>query len=243
MKKKIVTILLIMIYMLLVNFNCCYAVNNTLSTSKTSVSAGETFEVYISLPTDSIGYDLKVLEDNKDLIKSSEITENIGTKKDSRLYLIQMVGSADRIVHKVGTKVAIIKYTIADEVSDDTKLTINISGEVAGQTSSERNSVNESVTINVIKTTKEPVIEDEKEDNKEDTNKENDTKDENIKEDDKTKEESKEINTTKDNTDKTVSPNKIPKTGINKNILLIVLISVLLISNGIIYVKHKKMKY
>ena len=128
----------------------CYAVGASISVSTISAKPGDTVELYIDLSTASIGYDLQISTSDDDLISSSEVVSKIGSGDASRIYLVQLAGSDDRITYPAGTRIATIKYTIAETATVGSALTLNVAGEVAGETSSDKNEMNESVTINIV---------------------------------------------------------------------------------------------
>lgn len=145
--KKIIliTIALIALYM-----PKCFAAGASIGTSTTSAKPGDTVELYIDLLTASIGYDLQISADNTGLISSSELVNKIGSGDISRIYLVQLASSSDRITHPSGTRIATIKYTIAETATPGSKITLNVAGNVAGQTSSDKNVMNENITINIV---------------------------------------------------------------------------------------------
>lgn len=145
--KKIIliTIALIAIYM-----PKCFAAGASISASTTSAKPGDTVEMYIDLTTPSIGYDLQISTDNSGLISASQVVNKIGSGNTSRIYLVQLASSSDRITHPSGTRIATIKYTISETATHGSKITLNVAGNVAGESSSDKNTMNESITINIV---------------------------------------------------------------------------------------------
>lgn len=148
--KLLKSIILTIIVLVSLYVPRCYAAGASVGASTTSAKPGDTVELYIDLSTASIGYDLQISTSNDDLISSSEVVSKIGSGDTSRIYLVQLAGSDDRTTYPAGTRIATIKYTIAETATVGSTLTLNVSGEVAGETSSDKNEMNESVTINIV---------------------------------------------------------------------------------------------
>lgn len=153
--KLLKTIILTIIVLVSLYVPRCYAAGASVGASTTSAKPGDTVELYIDLSTASIGYDLQISTSDDDLISSSEVVSKIGSGDTSRIYLVQLAGSDDRTTYPVGTRIATIKYTIAETATVGSTLTLNVAGEVAGETSSDKNSMNESVTINIVDSSNE----------------------------------------------------------------------------------------
>ena len=153
--KLLKTIILTIIVLVSLYVPRCYAAGASISASTISAKPGDTVELYIDLSTASIGYDLQISTSNDDLISSSEVVSKIGSGDTSRIYLVQLASSADRTTYQAGTRIATIKYTIAETATVGSTLTLNVAGEVAGETSSDKNSMNESVTINIVDSSNE----------------------------------------------------------------------------------------
>ena len=153
MKNKIVIKILLLVFAILIYIPSVYAAGATVSTSTTSAKPGDTIEVYVDLSVGSIGYDLNVTLNNDNLISSSERTKAISemdANKTNKISLIQVVSSENRIIYPVGTRIATIKYKIADDAKAGSSLVVNVKGDVAGTNSSERNTMDESVTIKIV---------------------------------------------------------------------------------------------
>lgn len=148
--KLLKSIILTIIVLVSLYVPKCYAVGASISASTISAKPGDTVELYIDLSTASIGYDLQISTSNDDLISSSEVVSKIGSGDTSRIYLVQLAGSDDRTTYPTGTRIATIKYTIAETATVGSTLTLNVTGDVAGETSSDKNEMNESVTINIV---------------------------------------------------------------------------------------------
>jgi len=127
----------------------CYASTLNISSNKTKVNSGDTVEVYINLGIESIAYDLKISANDETLVKSKELTSNIGKGDINRLYLIQPVSSENRIIYNPNTRLAVLKYKLADNIAENKVLEISITGDVAGKSSSEKNSVNEKLSVKI----------------------------------------------------------------------------------------------
>lgn len=144
-KIIVIAIALIAIYM-----PKCFATSASISASETSAKPGDTVEMYIDLTTPSIGYDLQISTDNSGLISASQVVNKIGSGNTSRIYLVQLASSSDRITHPSGTRIATIKYTIAETAAPGSKITLKVAGNVAGASSSDKNTMNESITISIV---------------------------------------------------------------------------------------------
>ena len=148
--KKLLKVFIIAIFAICLVIPKCYATSTALlSTSKSTVQAGDTVELYIDLGIDSIAYDLKISENDENLITKKEITSNIGKGTESRIYLIQIASAENRTVYKPGTRAAVLKYTLSENIKENKTLTITVSGDIAGKSSSEKNTFNESISINI----------------------------------------------------------------------------------------------
>lgn len=152
MKSTVLKTLAAFVIAVLIGISNCYAAGATLSLSSSEVEPGGTVDLNVTLSTDSISWDISTKADNSTLIASSELAEKIDDTKGkvSRFYYIQQSDGDERIVHKSGTKIATIRYKIADTAKAGDKITIKVTGDVAGKTASEENTMDESITINVI---------------------------------------------------------------------------------------------
>ena len=77
------------------------------------------------------------------------MVSDVGQGTVDRIYLIQVLPEAQRKVYQPGTRLAILKYTLADNITENKTLTVTVSGDIAGKSSSEKNTFNESISINV----------------------------------------------------------------------------------------------
>lgn len=265
-KRGILKILFLSILSILLFIPNCYAVTSaaTVSSNKTEVKPGETVEVYIDLGIQSIGYDLKVSLNNKDLIKEREMKTDTGNGNVDRIYLVQVVPEAQRILYEPGTRLAVYKYTLADNITENKTLEITVSGDVAGKNSSEKNSVNEKISISVTPTdttkpeekpeekteqkTEEKPIEQKENETPETKPEKNDgkivVKDNNDDEPSKTVtigDDGKETTKQPAKKSDTQSPTKLPATG-NDKLGIILIVSGLVIIQGVAFVAYKKTK-
>ena len=158
MKKTILQMIIIAVFVLIVGNTNCYAEGATLSLSSNTVKPGETVELSIALSTESIGYDLNISSTNSSAIASSELVNNLDKGNTSRIYMVQIAGESDRKVYTSGTKLATIKYKIAENAKEGDKIVITVAGDVIGKNSSEKNSMNESVTLTVAEKTEVPAL-------------------------------------------------------------------------------------
>ena len=92
---------------------------------------------------------MKITENDENLITKKEITSNIGKGTESRIYLIQIASAENRTVYKPGTRAAVLKYTLSENIKENKTLTITVSGDIAGKSSAEKNTFNESISINI----------------------------------------------------------------------------------------------
>ena len=149
MKNKFLKLIVLTFLIILLYIPSSYAAGATVKASKTEIKPGDTVELYVDLSTTSIGYDIKFSESNKSLISSSEVVSKIGQGDTSRIYLIQIESEENRVKHPAGTRIATLKYKIADTAKAGDTLTINVKGDIAGESSAEKNTMDESVTLKV----------------------------------------------------------------------------------------------
>lgn len=150
MKNRVfIIVLIVIIGIILLIPNCFATTAGSISASKTKAEAGETIEIYIDLGIQSIAHDLKVSLSDESLVKSSNLASSIGTGTASRIYLVQVKSESERKVYEPGTRLATLKYTLSDNISENKSLIVTVKGDIAGLNSSEKNEIDESITINI----------------------------------------------------------------------------------------------
>lgn len=221
--KLLKSIILTIIVLVSLYVPKCYAAGASISASTISAKPGDTVELYIDLSTASIGYDLQISTSNDDLISSSEVVSKIGSGDTSRIYLVQLAGSDDRTTYPAGTKIATIKYTIAETATVGSTLTLNVTGDVAGETSSDKNEMNESVTINIVDSSNEGQEPEQEQHGQENLPQEEQSQDATLQED-----QNQEITKVSENGEKddSIAPAVIPKAGVKGFAILVVAILV-----------------
>ena len=244
---------------LLLNPNC-YAATASLTSNKKEAKAGETVEVYVDLGIKSIGYDLNISENDSSLFKEKSMNSDVGEGDNSRIYLIQVASKEKRVVYDPETRIAVFKYTIADNIKEKKNLEIQVSGDIAGLDSSEQNRFEDKISIAVSPkeaSTPEKETPEKTPEKKEDVKKEAPTPET----------PAPEVKPAKDTTipdepttvvrigddglvDKSgvqgeksnsQAPSKLPATGTNK-VAIICIISGLVIIQGVIYIAYRKTK-
>ena len=157
MKNKLLKISILIMLAMLIFVPSCFAAGANVTTSKTEVNGGETFELYVDLSVESIAYDIKFDVDNSSLIKASSVKSQLegGKGNTGRVYLIQIASSEDRVKYPAGTRAVVLQYTAAD-VTEDGTLKIHVTGDIAGKDSTEKYSLDETVTVAVKVKAAEP---------------------------------------------------------------------------------------
>lgn len=232
--KLLKSIILTIIVLVSLYVPKCYAVGASISASTISAKPGDTVELYIDLSTASIGYDLQISTSNDDLISSSEVVSKIGSGDTSRIYLVQLAGSDDRTTYPTGTRIATIKYTIAETATVGSTITFNVAGDVAGETSSDKNEMNESVTINIVDSSStdegQTQVPDEESEQPEQENppQENLPQDEQSQDVTSQGDQNQEVAKVSENGEKddSIAPGVIPKAGVKRFAILVVAILV-----------------
>ena len=153
MKKIVVSIIALILIISMINVPISKAdVGATVGSDKTTVKPGETFDVFVTLSSESIGYDITYsTTEGASAISKQEVISTIANNSvsgNNRIYLVQPTGEANRVVHNSGTKIACIRYTVASTATAGTKITINANGDIVGKLS-EQNSVSGSKTVTV----------------------------------------------------------------------------------------------
>ena len=125
--------------------------DNSVTTNKTEVAPGESFELYINLPKlnngKSIGWDIKISESGQSV--SKELKEKIGSGTAKWIYLVQLTDTP--IEYDEGTRIATLTYTIPEDATIGSNIAITVKGDIVGLTSSDENSIDQTVTVNVVK--------------------------------------------------------------------------------------------
>lgn len=255
MKNKIIIkVVLLIVFLILLYIPSVHAAGATLSPSTTTAKPGDTVEVFVDLAVESIGYDLNVSLNNDSLISSAERTKSLSemdANKTNKISLIQVVSAENRITYSVGTRIATIKYKIADDATAGSNLIVNVKGNIAGKNSSEKNTMDESVTINIVKGENDQSNDqpnNQPDDQPSENNGNNGSNGEQPNNNDGNKENQEDINKDKSNEEKldtnskddTLSRNELPDTGISK--VIIIGITILVVIGLINIIKIKKYK-
>ena len=243
--KLLKTIILTIIVLVSLYVPRCYAAGASVGASTTSAKPGDTVELYIDLSTASIGYDLQISTSNDDLISSSEVVSKIGSGDTSRIYLVQLAGSDDRTTYPAGTRIATIKYTIAETATVGSTLTLNVTGDVAGETSSDKNEMNESVTINIVDSSNEGEEPEQEQPGQENPPQENLPQEEQSQDDTLQEDQNQEVAEVSENGEKddSIAPGVIPKAGVKGFAILVVAILVAIMCDSFRkYNKNKDIK-
>lgn len=243
--KLLKSIILTIIVLVSLYVPKCYAAGASVGVSTTSAKPGDTVELYIDLSTASIGYDLQISTSNDDLISPSEVVSKIGSGDTSRIYLVQLAGSDDRTTYPAGTRIATIKYTIAETATVGSTLTLNVTGDVAGETSSDKNEMNESVTINIVDSSNEGEEPEQEQPGQENPPQENLPQEEQSQDDTLQEDQNQEVAEVSENGEKddSIAPGVIPKAGVKGFAILVVAILVAIMCDSFRkYNKNKDIK-
>ena len=211
MKKRLIKIIILSFVILIQYVSTCFAsVGAKAKTDTLEVEQGATFDVYVTLDVQSEAYDIKFNLNEADLVSKSEVIKTIEGNKlsgENRIYLLQIDSAENRIKYPVGTKIACMRYTVAENASIGKTIEINVTGDIVGDNNSE-NSINEIVKVKVIEKSSE-------------------------------KDEEKK----KNETDNTLSNEKLPNTGIKiKNVGIIAFVIFLFIYSAYKCKKYKDLK-
>lgn len=152
MKKIRRVIMLLLILMLQIIPISNAATGGTIGIDKTEVEQGSTFEVYVNLSVVSEAYDIKFEVNDSNLIEKTEVINTISDNKlsgNNRIYLVQIAEESSRTKYPVGTKIACMKYTVNDEATVGSEITVSVIGDIVGENNSE-NTLNEVKKIKVV---------------------------------------------------------------------------------------------
>jgi len=234
MIKKITNILLLLIAFVLIGGSSVQATGGKISTNKSKVKPGETFELYVELSENSTAYEFNISENTSE-VATKTIKNKIGEGDANTIYLLQL--SENQKEYSAGTKVATLEYKVSDNAKDGDVIEITVKGKIAGITSEEKYEMEEKVKVTIEE--QEEVFEPEKEEPEEEPEIE---EPEEEKKEETTKEEDNEKENKPSKEDKTeVNKDSLPKTG--SNYIIIVSIVVVTAISLILYKKSEKIKY
>ena len=123
----------------------------------TEVEQGKTFDVYITLDVVSEAYDIKFNVNDSSLISKSEVVPTIEGNKlsgNNRIYLVQIDSAENRIKHQVGTKIACMRYTVAENAKVGSEIEVSVTGDIVGENNSQ-NTINDTIRVKVIEAKKD----------------------------------------------------------------------------------------
>jgi len=159
MIKKITNILLLLIVFVLIGGSSVQATGGKISTNKSKVKPGETFELYVELSENSTAYEFNISENTSE-VATKTIKNKIGEGDANTIYLLQL--SENQKEYSAGTKVATLEYKVSDNAKDGDVIEITVKGKIAGITSEEKYEMEEKVKVTIEE--QEEVFEPEKED-------------------------------------------------------------------------------
>ena len=128
----------------------------SIESNKTTVSPGETFDVYVTLTTTSVGWDVQFTNQSEELISNSVTIPTIEENDESvvgnkhKIYLIQIGVLSQWIDYEADTVIAKRQYTVSETAPIGSEITIDVMADIVLKTLDNFDVEEKSIQLEVV---------------------------------------------------------------------------------------------